>query len=85
MVRSVESLALAVLRVVGEEARKERTAKVIAQLPIDVANYLLNEKREAITTIEQQNKVAVVLVGDTNLETPNYTIKRVRDDEALQV
>ena len=82
VVRSIESLALAILRLVGEEARKERTAKVIAQLPIDVANYLLNEKREAITAIEQRNKVAVVLVGDANLETPNYTIKRVRDDEA---
>jgi ribonuclease E len=81
VVRSIESLALAILRLVGEEARKERTAKVIAQLPIDVANYLLNEKREAITAIEQRNKVAVVLVGDANLETPNYTIKRVRDDE----
>jgi ribonuclease E len=81
VVRSVESLALAILRLVGEEARKERTAKVIAQLPIDVANYLLNEKREAINATEQRNKVAVVLVGDGNLETPNYTIKRVRDDE----
>jgi ribonuclease E len=81
VVRSIESLALAILRLVGEEARKERTAKVIAQLPIDVANYLLNEKREAINTIEQRNKVGVVLVGDGNLETPNYTLKRVRDDE----
>jgi ribonuclease E len=81
VVRSIESLALAILRLVGEEARKERTAKVIAQLPIGVANYLLNEKREAITAIEQRNKVAVVLVGDANLETPNYTIRRVRDDE----
>jgi ribonuclease E len=81
VVRSVESLALAILRLVGEEARKERTAKVIAQLPIDVANYLLNEKREAITAIEQRNKVAVVLVGDGNFESPNYSIKRVRDDE----
>jgi ribonuclease E len=81
VVRSIESLALAILRLVGEEARKERSAKVIAQLPIDVANYLLNEKREAITAIEQRNKVAIVLVGDGNLETPNYTIKRVRDDE----
>jgi ribonuclease E len=81
VVRSIESLALAILRLVGEESRKERTAKVIAQLPIDVANYLLNEKREAISTIEQRNKVAVVLVGDANLESPNYTLKRVRDDE----
>jgi len=81
-VRSVESLALAILRLVGEEARKERTAKVIAQLPVDVANYLLNEKREWVHTIQERNNVQVVLIGNPNLETPNYSIKRVRDDEA---
>ncbi|MGB7213987.1 MAG: Rne/Rng family ribonuclease, partial [Gammaproteobacteria bacterium] len=81
-VRSVESLALAILRLVGEEARKERTAKVIASLPIEVANYLLNEKREWVNTIQERNNVQVVLVGNPNLETPNYSIKRVRDDEA---
>ena len=81
VVRSVESLALAVLRVVGEEARKERTAKVIAQLPIDVANYVLNEKRDSIQAIQENNRVTIVLVGDRSLETPNYIIRRVRDDE----
>jgi ribonuclease E len=81
VVRSVESLALAVLRVVGEEARKERTAKVIAQLPIDVANYVLNEKRDSIQGIQDNNRVTIVLVGDRSLETPNYIIRRVRDDE----
>ena len=80
-VRSVESLALAVLRIVGEEARKERTARVVAQLPVEVSNYVLNEKRDWIQTIQQTNNVAVVLVGDRNLETPNYTITRLRDDE----
>jgi ribonuclease E len=81
VVRSVESLALAVLRIVGEEARKERSSKVIAQLPIDVSNYLLNEKRESIQAIQENNRVAIVLIGDRSLETPNYTIRRVRDDE----
>ena len=80
-VRSVESLALAVLRIVGEEARKERTARVVAQLPVAVSNYVLNEKRDWIQTIQQSNDVAVVLVGNQNLETPNYTITRLRDDE----
>ena len=51
-VRSVESLALAILRLVGEEARKERTAKIIAQLPLDVANYVLNEKRDWVHAIQ---------------------------------
>ena len=80
-VRSVESLALAVLRLVGEEARKERTAKVIAQLPVDVANYLLNEKREWIRAIETRDNLEIVLVANPELQTPNYTLRRVRDDQ----
>ena len=80
-IRSVESLALAILRLVGEEARKERTAKVIAQLPMDVANYILNEKRDWVQTLQETNGVAVVLLGNPDLETPNYTLRRVRDDE----
>ena len=80
-VRSVESLALAILRLVGEEARKERSSKVIVQLPVDVSNYILNEKRAWAQSIQDENDVSVVLIGNPNLETPNYTIKRVRDDE----
>ena len=83
-VRSVESLALATLRLVGEEARKERTSRVVAQLPVDVSNFVLNEKRDWINRIQQSNNVDVVLVGNRNLETPNYTITRLRDDEAGQ-
>jgi ribonuclease E len=81
-VRSVESLALAVLRLVGEEARKDRTAKVIAQLPLDVANYVLNEKREWVQALQDTSKVQVVVIGNPELETPNYSLRRVRDDEA---
>ena len=80
-VRSVESLALAILRIVGEEARKERTARVIAQLPVEVSNYVLNEKRDWIQTIQESNNVAVILVGNPSLDPPSYSIKRVRDDE----
>jgi ribonuclease E len=80
-IRSVESLALAILRLVGEEARKERTAKVIAQLPMDVANYILNEKRDWVQTLQDANGVQVVLLGNPDLETPNYVLRRVRDDE----
>ena len=81
VVRSVESLALAVLRLVGEEARKDRTAKVIALVPIDVGNFILNEKRDWVQSIQEANKVEVVIVGDPELKTPNYSIRRVRDDE----
>jgi ribonuclease E len=80
-IRGVESLALAVLRLVGEEARKERTAKVIAQVPLDVANYVLNEKRDWVQSVQEANGVQIVLIGNPDLETPNYSLRRVRDDE----
>jgi ribonuclease E len=82
VIRSVESLALAVLRLIGEEARKDRTAKVIAQLPVDVATYLMNEKREMLADIERRGRIDIVLVPNRFLETPAYEIRRVRDDEA---
>ena len=80
-IRSVESLALAILRLIGEEARKERTAKVIAQLPVEVATYLLNEKRNWVQSLESRNQMQVVLVANPALETPHYDVRRVRDDQ----
>ncbi|MEQ1579785.1 MAG: Rne/Rng family ribonuclease [Steroidobacteraceae bacterium] len=80
-IRGVESLALAILRLIGEEARKDRTAKVIAQLPVDVATYLMNEKREWLHNIEAKGGVQVVLIPNKYIETPAYDIRRVRDDE----
>jgi ribonuclease E len=81
-IRSIESLALAILRIIGEEARKERTAKVIAQLPVEVATYLLNEKRDWVQNLESSNEMQVVLVANPALETPHYEVRRVRDDQA---
>jgi len=81
VIRSVESLALAILRLIGEEARKDRTAKVIVQLPVDVATYLMNEKREWLNSIETRSSVDVILVPNRHLETPAYELRRVRDDE----
>ena len=80
-IRSVESLALAILRIIGEEARKERTAKVIAQLPAEVATYLLNEKRDWVQSLEKRNEVEVVLVANPLLETPHFDVRRIRDDQ----
>jgi len=82
-IRSVESLALAILRIIGEEARKERTAKVIAQLPVEVATYLLNEKRDWVQGLESRHGTQVILVANPALETPHYSIRRVRDDQVL--
>ncbi len=80
-IRSVESMALAVLRLIGEEVRKERTTRVVAQLPVDVSTYLINEKREWLHRLESQRDTDIVLVPDPNMQTPNYSIRRVRDDE----
>jgi Rne/Rng family ribonuclease len=81
-IRSVESLALAILRLIGEEARKDRTAKVIAQLPVDVATFLINEKRQWLRELEGREEVEIVLVPNPNMQTPNYSLRRVRDDES---
>ncbi|WP_168160054.1 Rne/Rng family ribonuclease [Steroidobacter denitrificans] len=81
-IRSVDSLALALLRLIGEEARKDRTVKVIAQLPVEVATYLMNEKREWLANIEASCRTRIVLVPNKYMETPAYDIRRVRDDEA---
>ena len=83
-IRTVESMALAILRLVGEEARKDRTAKVIAEVPVDVATYLINEKREWLRTLEDKSDVELLIVPNRNIQTPEYSIRRVRDDEIDQ-
>ncbi len=81
-IRSVESMALAVLRLIGEELRKERTTKIIAQLPVDVATFLFNEKREWLRTFESKSEAELLIVPNPHIQTPEYSIRRVRDDEA---
>ncbi|RLJ19451.1 ribonuclease E [bacterium endosymbiont of Escarpia laminata] len=80
-VRGVESLGLSILRIIEEEAMKENTGRIIAQLPVDVATFLLNEKRTAIHDIENRQTISVVLVPNTSLETPNYRIERVKSSD----
>src|SRR5690606_24384232 len=80
-IRGVESLALSVLRLIEEEAMKEKTGKVLAQLPVDVATFLLNEKRAAINVIEQRHGVHIVLIPNRHMETPAYEVKRIRQDD----
>jgi ribonuclease E len=80
-IRGVESLALSIMRVIEEEAMKENTARVVAQLPIDTATYLLNVKRAKIDEVEKRHKTDIVLVPNLNLETPNYEVTRVRENE----
>ncbi len=80
-IRSVESLALAILRIIGEEARKEMTVKIIAQLPVKIATYLLNEKRDWVQNIESHHDTKVILIANPALETPHFSVKRIRNDQ----
>ena len=80
-IRSTESIALHILRIIQEEAMKDNSAQVVAQVPVDVATYLLNEKRFDIQSLETRLKVSVVLIPNLYLETPNYTVQRLKHDE----
>ena len=83
-IRGIESSALHILRIMQEEAMKENTAAVHAQVPVDVATFLLNEKRGEFQSIEQRLKVNVVLIPNMHLETPNYTVTRLKHEELNQ-
>ncbi|MFP4146654.1 MAG: Rne/Rng family ribonuclease, partial [Halorhodospira sp.] len=82
-VRSVESLALSILRIIEEEAMKEKTGRVLAQLPVNVATFLLNEKRSQISELEQRHGSHILLIPNRNLETPHYEVRRMRTDESM--
>ena len=85
VIRDTESCALQVLRILQEEATKEGTGALHAQVPVDVATYLLNEKRAEVAKLEARYRVPVVLIPNTMLETPHYHIERLRsDDERLE-
>lgn len=79
--RSVESLSLSIIRVAEEHAMKENTGQVLVQAPVEIANYLLNEKRGALGEIEKRHEAPIVIVADEQLQTPHYTVTRLRDNE----
>ena len=80
-IRNVESVTLAVLRIIEEEAMKKGTEKVIAHLPIDCATFLLNEKRTMLQDIETRLNVSIVVLPSKHLETPAYDIERIKSAE----
>ena len=80
-IRSAESAALHILRILEEEAMKENTGAVHVQVPVDVATFLLNEKRPDIQAIELRHKVTILLIPNIHLETPAHTITRLRHDD----
>lgn len=83
-IRSVESLALSILRLIEEEALKDNTVQVQAQVPILVATYLLNEKRQFIFDIEKRYKMSVLIIPNPHLETPHFDVRRFRTDEVAE-
>ncbi|MFA7281252.1 MAG: Rne/Rng family ribonuclease, partial [Sterolibacterium sp.] len=83
-IRSTESSALHILRILEEEAMKENTGALHCQMPVDVATFLLNEKRADIAKIELRHKVNLVLIPNINLETPQHNIVRLRHDQLNQ-
>ena len=80
-IRTTKSLALAILRLIQEEAVKERTGEVQAIVPVDVSAFLLNEKRGEISDIESRSGVRIVVVASPYLDTPHFEVRRLRDDE----
>jgi len=79
-IRGIESLALGVLRLIEEEALKDKTSTITAKLPVDVTSFLLNEKRSNIGDIEARHRVQVIIIPDPNLETPHFNVERTRDE-----
>ena len=83
-IRSIESLALSILRLVEEEAMKEFSGQIEVQAPVVVANFLLNEKRSAIQAIETRHRVPVMMISNEYMETPRFEIHRIRKTEVSQ-
>ena len=80
-IRDTESSALQILRIIQEEAMKEGTAAVHVQVPVEVASFLLNEKRAEITKIELRQRLSILLIPNKHLDTPNYKLERLKHDD----
>ncbi|MGI9277172.1 MAG: ribonuclease E [Endozoicomonas sp.] len=83
-IRDIESLALSILRLMEEEAMKDKTSEIRAQVPVPVAAFLLNEKRTAIAKIEKRHQARIVVIPNANLDTPHYDVQRLRDDHVTE-
>jgi ribonuclease E len=80
-VRDTESSALQILRIIQEESQKDNSAAVLCQVPVDVASFLLNEKRAEIAKIELKQRIHVLIIPNKTLETPNYKLERLKHDD----
>ena len=82
--RSIESLSLSIIRLAEEHAMKDSTGQVLVQAPVEVANYLLNEKRRALNEIEKRHDAPIVIVADESLHTPHFEVSRIRENELTE-
>ena len=80
-IRSVESFAMSVIRLVEEQAIAEETVRIEVQVPVDVATFILNEQRQAITGIEDRQALSIIIIPNAHLQSPNYKIKALKTDE----
>ena len=80
-IRDTESSALQVLRIIQEEAMKENSATIHVQVPVDVAAFLLNEKRGEVLKIENRHRISVILIPNKHLDTPHYKLERIKHDD----
>ncbi|MBP3156969.1 ribonuclease E [Aliivibrio fischeri] len=85
VVRDNESLALSVLRLIEEESLKDNTTQVLAVVPVSIASYLLNEKRRSVQHIEKFHDVRVIIVPNSDMETPHFEVIRIRDGEEQEM
>jgi len=82
-IRGVESLSLSVMRLIEEESFKDRTEQIHAILPVSVATFLLNEKRQNVADIEKRRAVKILIIPNPNMETPHFEVQRIRDDNEI--
>ena len=83
-IRNVKSLSLSILRIIEEEAKKDMTAKLIVHTPVDATAFLLNEKRTLISEIQEQHSIQIIIIPDSSLVTPQYSIERIRQSDLLE-
>lgn len=83
-IRDVKSLALSIIRLIEEAVMKERTGEIQAQVPVPVATYMLNEKRQQLRDMENRYKTRILIIPNTNLDTPHFEVQRIRDDQVAE-
>ena len=79
-IRNIKSMSLAILRLIEEESLKVNTSKVVSELPIEIATYLMNEKRSEVNNINEKNNVTIIIIPNASLESPKYKLTRYRTD-----